>query len=60
MVSLVALHIPISGLVRHGTDRSRPVHIVFPKEDFSVVMGLGLVFPGEVQIDIGDFIPMET
>ena len=48
------------GFVCYRTDRSCTVNIIFSEKNLCIIVRFGLVFPREVQIDIGDFISMET
>lgn len=60
MIALKAFYEPKGCFVRYGTDRSGTIDILFTEEHFRIVMGFWLIFPREVQIDIGDFVAMET
>ena len=59
LVPLVGLYVTIGGLIRHGTNRPGPEHVLLTEEDFHVVMGNWLVVPGEVQVNIRDLVPLE-
>ena len=59
-ITLIALHKTVSSLSCDRTYRSCPKGIFFPKDIPNIQVGTRLVFPGEVQIDIGYLVPIET
>ncbi len=59
IITFIGLDITIGGLIRHGSDRPGPEHVLLTEEDLHVIMGNWLVVPGEVQIDIWDLVPLE-
>ena len=56
----VLAHVAIGGLVRQGAHGAGPEHMPLAEELHHLVVGLGLVFPGEVQVDVGHLIPGEA
>ena len=59
-VFIVLLNVAISRLIGNGSQRAGAEDIIPTKEVFCVFMGPRLVFTGEVQIDIRNFIPVES
>ena len=59
-ITLIALDKTVSSLSCDCTYRSCPEGIFFPKNITDIQVGTRLVFPGEVQIDIGYLVPIET
>ena len=56
----VLLHIAEGGLLRHRSDGARAEHMVLAEELEGAAVGAGLVFAGEVQVDIGDLVAAEA
>ena len=56
----IILHITESGLVRQGGDGARPEGLARAEDDLRVLMGLGLVLAGEVQVDVRLLVPFEA
>ena len=52
----ILLHVAVGGLLRHGTDGAGPEDVALPEELKGVLVGVGLVLPGEVQVDVGDLL----
>ena len=59
-ITLIALDKPIGCLGRNRTYCSCPEGVFFPKDITNIQVGARLVFPREVQIDIGYLVPIET
>ena len=56
----VLLDIAEGGLFRHGADGARPEHVGLPEQLKGVPVGVGLIFAGEVQIDVGHLVAAEA
>ena len=59
-ITLVSLDKTVGSLSCDRTYRSCPKGIFFPKDIPDIQVGTRLVFPREVQIDIGYLVPIET
>ena len=60
IVLAVLLDIAVSGLVSDSGDSSRLEHVGLAEKLFGVAVGGGLVFAGEVKVDIRGFFAMES
>ena len=54
------LHVSVGGPLRQATDGACPVHLVAAEELFGKLVRLGLILPGEVEVDIGHFVAVEA
>ena len=56
----IFFHITIRSFICHSGNRSGFKHIISPEQFFCVTMGRGLIFTGEIQINIRCFIAIES
>ncbi len=56
----VPLHIAESRLVCQGGNGTGPEGLSCTEDHLCIFVGLGLVFPGEIQVDIRLFVPLES
>ena len=59
-ITLIPLDKAVGSLSCDGTYRSCPEGVFFPKDITNIQVSTRLVFPREVQIDIGYLVPIET
>ena len=53
-------YVAVGGLVCHRTYGTSLEYILFAEDGAYILVGYRLVFPGEVQVDIGFLVPVET
>ena len=56
----VVLHITKCRLIRQSGNGSRPEGLACAEDHLRVLVGVGLVFPGEIQINIRLLVPLKT
>ena len=57
---VIVFHIAEGRLVRQGTDGPGPEGLALSEDDLRVLVGLGLVVAGEIQVDIRLLVPLEA
>ena len=60
LLLIIPAHISVGRLVRQRADGPGLEGIAFPEQHLRILVGLGLVVPGEIQVDIRLLIPLET
>ena len=59
MLFVIILHKAVRSLIRQGADRPRLKRMPLAEEHFRVFVGLCLIVPGEVQVDIRLLVPLK-
>ena len=57
---IISLYIPEGRLVRQGCDGSRPEGLLRAEDHLRIFMGLGLILPGKVQVNIRLLVPLKA